>query len=44
MAPLIPASNDRDWKPEWEKLSWVDIEGDTITIHNFRNFDYTPDR
>jgi hypothetical protein len=36
----IPPSNDRDWLPENERLSWADIDGDRITVHNIRNFDY----
>jgi hypothetical protein len=40
---LIPASNDRDWKAEWAKTPWAEIDGDTITFHNFRNFDYGHD-
>lgn len=37
---LIPASNDRDWLPDMAKLSWAEIDGDQITVHNIRNFDY----
>jgi hypothetical protein len=36
----IPASNDRDWQPEVANLPYATIQGDTITIHNVRNFDY----
>jgi hypothetical protein len=31
---------DRDWKPEVAALGSAVIEGDRITIHNVRNFDY----
>ena len=31
---------DRDWKPEVAALGSAIIEGDRITIHNVRNFDY----
>ena len=36
----IPASNDRDWQPEVANLPYATINGDMITIHNVRNFDY----
>jgi len=36
----IPASNDRDWQPEVSRLAYADIDGDHVTIHNIRNFDY----
>jgi len=36
----IPASNDRDWLPDLARLSWAEIDGDFITVHNIRNCDY----
>lgn len=36
----IPASNDRDWQPEVAKAPYATINGDLVTIHNVRNFDY----
>ena len=36
----IPASNDRDWQPEVAMTPYATIYGDTVTIHNVRNFDY----
>jgi len=36
----IPASNDRDWQPEVARLAYADVDGDRVTIHNIRNFDY----
>ena len=36
----IPASNDRDWQPEVARTPYATINGDMITIHNVRNFDY----
>ena len=36
----IPASNDRDWQPEVAMVPYATINGDMITIHNVRNFDY----
>ncbi len=37
---LIPPSNHRQWQPMSEKLCSADIDGDEITIHNIRNFEY----
>lgn len=31
---------DRDWKPEVAVLANATIEGDRVTIHNLRNFEY----
>jgi uncharacterized protein DUF4105 len=36
----IPASNDRDWQPEVALTPYATMSGDTITIHNLRNFAY----
>jgi len=36
----IEPSNDRDWQPEGARLASADIDGDRITVHNIRNFDY----
>ena len=36
----IPASNDRDWQPEVAFTPHAEINGDIITIHGVRNFDY----
>jgi Domain of unknown function (DUF4105) len=33
-------SNDRDWQPELAVLSNATIDGDRVTVHNIRNFDY----
>ena len=37
---FIPPSNDRDWLPDMALLSWAEIDGNRITVHNIRNFDY----
>jgi len=37
---FIPPSNDRDWQPDVARLSWAEIDGDRIAVHNIRNFDY----
>ncbi|HTT02898.1 MAG TPA: DUF4105 domain-containing protein [Steroidobacteraceae bacterium] len=36
----IEASNDRSWQPENAVLAFAEIDGDRITLHNIRNFDY----
>lgn len=36
-------SNDRDWKPDWGRTGWAVLQGDTLTFHNVRNFDYGAD-
>lgn len=35
-----PASNDRDWQVEVSRTPWATIDGDRVTIHDIRNFDY----
>jgi hypothetical protein len=37
---FIPASNDRDWQPEFARMPHVEVEGDRVTVHNIRNCDY----
>ncbi len=36
----IPASNDRDWYPDVARLPRAEIEGNKVTVHNVRNFEY----
>src|SRR5262249_10190001 len=36
----IPPKQDRDWAPEYAKPAHATINGDLVTIHNIRNFDY----
>jgi len=36
----IEPSNDRDWQPDVAILPYAIIDGDRITVHNIRNFDY----
>jgi Domain of unknown function (DUF4105) len=33
-------SNKRDWQPEVAVLPYATIDGDKVTVHNIRNFDY----
>lgn len=36
----IKPPTTRDWQPEVAQTAWTEREGDKITIHNLRNFDY----
>lgn len=36
----IKPSNEREWQPEVAKLAYATINGDLVTVHNIRNFDY----
>ncbi len=36
----IAPSNDRSWMPDVARLPRAEIDGDRLTIHNVRNFDY----
>ena len=36
----LKPSNDRAWQPDVARTAWAEINGDEITIHNVRNFDY----
>ncbi|PYO02572.1 MAG: hypothetical protein DMD91_03345 [Candidatus Rokuibacteriota bacterium] len=36
----IPASNTRDWQPEVAVTPWATVNGDSVTIHGVRNFEY----
>jgi hypothetical protein len=38
--PSIEPSNERDWQPEVAVLPHATQDGDLITLHNVRNFDY----
>lgn len=33
-------SNERDWPPETAVLPYATFDGDLVTVHNIRNFDY----
>jgi len=37
---LIPPSNERDWPPEYARTPHATIDGDLVTVHDIRNFDY----
>jgi hypothetical protein len=36
---ILP-SQGKDWAPEVARTPWVEIEGDRMTVHDLRNFDY----
>lgn len=36
---LLP-SNERNWQGDVDRTAHAEIDGDTVTIHNVRNFDY----
>jgi hypothetical protein len=36
----LAPSNDRDWQTDVAILPYATIEGDLVTVHNIRNFDY----
>jgi Domain of unknown function (DUF4105) len=36
----IQPSNEGRWQPDVAETAWAKIDGDKVTIHNFRNFDY----
>jgi hypothetical protein len=44
----IPASHERVWQDEVSRLPWAELEGETVTFHDVRDFewrseaDYTP--
>jgi Domain of unknown function (DUF4105) len=36
----IRPTNDASWEPDVAKTAWAEVNGDQVTIHNYRNFDY----
>ena len=36
----VKPSNERQWQPDLTKLPFATVDGDTVTMHNIRNFDY----
>jgi Domain of unknown function (DUF4105) len=36
----IEPSNQRDWQPDVARLARATVDGDVITVHDIRNFDY----
>lgn len=37
---LIRPSDRRAWAPDFAEVPWADVQGDLITLHNYRNFDW----
>jgi Domain of unknown function (DUF4105) len=36
----LRASNDRNWQPDVAQTAWPEVNGDTVTIHNYRDCRY----
>jgi Domain of unknown function (DUF4105) len=36
----LKPSNNRNWQADNAEMPWAEIDGDRVTIHNFRNCDY----
>jgi hypothetical protein len=36
----IPARNDRNWQPDVAVLPYATLDGDLVTVHSIRNFNY----
>ena len=36
----LPPRADRNWQPDVAELPWAEIQGDEVTLHNVRHFDY----
>ncbi|HEX7249647.1 MAG TPA: DUF4105 domain-containing protein [Burkholderiales bacterium] len=36
----IEPSNAREWQPETARLPYAEVRGDSVTLHDIRNFDY----
>jgi Domain of unknown function (DUF4105) len=36
----LQPSNNRPWQANVDRTAWVEVEGNDVTIHNFRNCDY----
>ena len=39
-ALLIRPSNDRAWAFDLAEVPWSEVQGDIVTLHNFRNFEW----
>lgn len=37
---MLKPTQYRDWKPEVALVPWGEVEGDVVTVHHVRNFDY----
>lgn len=39
----LAPTNEGDWQPDVTQLAWAEVDGDQVTVHNVRNFDYSSD-
>lgn len=39
----LEPSHDRGWPAEYSRLPWAEVDGDKVTIHEVRDFDYPAD-
>lgn len=39
----LQPSHDRPWPDEYARLPWAEVDGDKVTIHEVRDFDYPHD-
>jgi hypothetical protein len=40
VALVVHPRNDREWAPDFGALAWGEVQGDTVTIHNYRYFEW----
>ncbi|MBK1790773.1 DUF4105 domain-containing protein [Persicirhabdus sediminis] len=40
----LKPSNDLDWMVDFRNISYAEMDGDKVTIHNVRDFDYRTDK
>lgn len=40
---FLQPSHERDWQFDVGRVPWAEVNGDIVTLHNVRNFDYRPD-
>ena len=40
---FLEPSNNRNWQTDVSREPWAEVDGDLVTLHNVRNFDYRPD-
>ena len=36
----VEPRNDRDWQSDVARTAWIEMDGDRMTVHDLRNFDY----
>jgi hypothetical protein len=40
---FLEPSNNRNWQSDVSHTPWAEVDGDLVTLHNVRNFDYRAD-